>query len=299
MSNKKIFFLKRKAIQIYIWFLKIVKANHLSISKASYFLKNNKQLNIENPVEFMEKIQWLKLFFYKEKYGKYVDKFEVREFVKEKVGDKYLNKIIGVFDKTEDINYDLFPDQFVLKCTHGSGFNIIVKDRKEFNPQKANRLLNKFLKEDYSKVNQEAIYRGVKPRILAEYYLSEFEEDTIIDYKFFCFNGEVKSVWVKTFDNGLYKNCYYNLDWEKMNEDNYRSNYLGKEIKRPENLEEMVFVASQLSKEFIFVRVDLYSIKDQVFFGEMTFFPMGGKQRLTVEKLNSEYGQMINLPLVN
>lgn len=295
MKKNKPPFFRRKIIQIYIWLLKKRNASDVKIASLCYFLKNNKFLDIDNPNEFMEKIQWLKLNFYKEDFGKYVDKFEVREFVRERVGDKYLNKIIGVFDKVEDLDYSSFPDQFVIKCTHGSGFNIIVKDRAKFNPKKANVILNKFLKEDYSKVNQEAIYRGVKPRILVENYLCTLDNGAIIDYKFFCFKGDVKSVWVKTFEDGLYKNCYYDLDWKKMNE-NDRSNFLEKAIKRPDNLDEMIFVAHQLAKDFIFMRIDLYSIKDQVFFGEMTFFPFGGKQRLTVEALNYEYGKLIDLP---
>lgn len=272
MKKNKPPFFRRKIIQIYIWLLKKRNASDVKIASLCYFLKNNKFLDIDNPNEFMEKIQWLKLNFYKEGFGKYVDKFEVREFVRERVGDKYVNKIIGVFDKVEDLDYSSFPDQFVIKCTHGSGFNIIVKDRAKLNPKKANVILNKFLKEDYSKVNQEAIYRGVKPRILVKNYLCTLDNGAIIDCKFFCFKGEVKSVWVKTFDDGLYKNCYYDLDWKKMNE-NDRSNFLEKAIKRPDNLDEMIFVAHQLAKDFIFMRIDLYSIKDQVFFGEMTFFP--------------------------
>ncbi|WP_136668384.1 ATP-grasp fold amidoligase family protein [Flavobacterium sp. H122] len=292
-------FLKRKALQLYVGLLKLTGANDVAVSKAKYYLKNNKPLNLGAPEEFMEKLQWLKLYHYKEEFARYVDKYEVRKFVEERVGEKYLNKIIGVYNNVEDLNYNDFPNQFVLKCTHGSGLNVIVTEKEGFNVKKTNNLLNKYLKEDYSKENQEAIYKGVKPRIIAEYYLSELGEENIIDYKFFCFSGVVKSVWVKTFDKGLYKNCYYDLDWNKINEDEKRNNFLDVDVKKPENFEEMIEVAHQLSKDFLFMRVDLYSIQNKTYFGELTFFPWGGKQRLTVEKFNKEYARLIELPVKN
>lgn len=290
-------FFKRKGLQLYIAVLKLINADFVTVSKAKYYLKNNKALNLNNPQELMEKLQWLKLYYYKEAYARFVDKYEVRRYVEDTVGNEYLNKIIGVFDDVESIDFDSLPEQFVLKCTHGSGYNIIVKDKSCLNIAKAKFQMKRYLKEDYSKVNQEAIYKGLKPRILAEYYMCDLCGENIIDYKFFCISGVTKCVWVKTFDNGLYKNCYYDLDWNKIPEEVERENFLDKEIKRPDNFDEMIEVAQKLSKEFIFMRVDLYSIKNRTLFGELTFFPWGGKQRITVERFNKEYGSLINLPI--
>ena len=289
--------IKRKVFAIYIVILKMFGASDIAISKAKYYYKNLKFLNLDQPEDFMEKLQWLKLFYYKESYMNYVDKYEVRAFVKERIGEQYLNSIIGVFDEVDDINFDELPNQFALKATHGSGFNVIVPDKTKLNIKKAKKNLCGFMKKDYSKVNQEAIYKEVKPRILAENYLPQLEEKSIVDYKFFCFNGSVKYVWVKTFHDEKYRNCYYDLDWNKIEEENYRSNFLDLDIKRPDNFEEMIWAAEKLSQDFIFMRVDLYSIQNKIYFGELTFFPWGGKQRLTVERFNKEFGDLIQLPI--
>lgn len=288
-------FVKRKYYQLYISFLKLIGANAIKISKVKYLYKNDKELNLENPIEFMEKIQWLKLFLYKEDYGYLVDKYEVRAFVENRIGAQYLNDIIGIYNNPDEINIDLFPNQFALKATHGSGYNIIVCDKEKLNWSSAKSKLNKFLKSDYSKFNGEAIYKNVKPRILAEKFLSESENDYIIDYKFFCFHGEAKYVWVKTFCSGKYRNCYYDLQWNKITDDNNKYCFLEKEMKKPINFDEMISISEKLSKDFIFVRVDLYSVSNKVYFGELTFFPWGGKQRLTVERFNDEFGKLIKL----
>ncbi|MFC4817037.1 ATP-grasp fold amidoligase family protein [Flavobacterium sp. GCM10023249] len=290
-------FIKRKFFAVYTVILKMFGASDVAISKAKYYSKNLKFLDLDKPEEFMEKLQWLKLFYYKESYKNYVDKYEVRQFVKERIGEQYLNSIIGVFDEVDAINFDELPDQFVLKATHGSGFNVIVPDKTKLDSKKAKKELCGFMKRDYSKVNQEAIYKEIKPRILAENYLSQLEEKCIVDYKFFCFNGKAKYVWVKTFHDSKYRNCYYDLNWNKIKEENYRSNFLELDMKRPDNFEEMIWVAEKLSQDFIFMRVDLYSIQNKTYFGELTFFPWGGKQRITVEHFNKEFADLIQLPI--
>jgi hypothetical protein len=290
-------FLKRKYYQIYIGLLEFVKASNETKSKVKFYYKNNKRLNLQNPVEFMDKIQWLKLYYYTENYGYLVDKYEVREFIKERIGEKYLNKFIDVFYTVNEINFENLPNQFALKGTHGSGYNIIVDDKSKLNWEKAKVKLLKFLKSDYSKKNEENIYKALIPKILVEEYLSDLNDNYIIDYKFFCFHGKAKYVWVKTFHDGKYRNCYFDLNWNKIKDDSNKKNYLEIDIPKPENLDEMINISNKLSEDFIFVRVDLYSIKMKVYFGELTFFPWGGKERLTVERFNKEFGDLIQLPI--
>ena len=289
-------FIKRKYYQLCTSLLKFIGANEVTISKAKYLHKNNTKLNLDNPMEFTEKLQWLKFNFYTEKYGYLVDKYEVREHVAKVIGNKYLNGFIAVYDSVEEIDLSKLPNQFALKGTHGSGYNIIVEDKSKLNWNKAKKQLQNFLNKDYSKVNGEAIYRSIKPRILVEEYLTQSEGGYIIDYKFFCFNGEAKYVWLKTFHDGKYRNCYYDLKWNKVEGDLNESNFLDLEMEKPENFDEMIEISNKLSKDLIFVRVDLYSIKNKIYFGELTFFPWGGKQRLTVEKFNKEFGDLIQLP---
>ena len=289
-------FFKRKYYQLCVSFLKYFGANEERISKAKYLKKNGIKLNLDNPTEFNEKIQWLKFNFYTEKYGCLVDKYEVREHVAKVIGNKYLNGFIALYDSVEEIDLSKLPNQFALKGTHGSGYNIFVEDKSKLNWNKAKKQLQNFLNKDYSKVNGEAIYRSIKPRILVEEYLTQSEGGYIIDYKFFCFNGEAKYVWLKTFHDGKYRNCYYDLKWNKIKDDLNESNFLDVEMEKPENFYEMIEVSNKLSKDLIFVRVDLYSIKNKIYFGELTFFPGAGITPINNEKLNKEFGDLIQLP---
>lgn len=289
-------FIRRKYYQFLIELLVFFNACDKKISKAKYFYKNNKKLNLDNPTEFMEKLQWLKLYYYKENYGHYVDKYEVREFVKNQIGEQYLNDFIAIYENENDIDFDLLPNQFALKGIHGSGYNIIVEDKRELDIIKAKKTLKKYLQSDYSSYNEERIYKNIKPRILAEKYLDQSCKSAIIDYKLFCFHGKAKYIWVKTYLNGSYKNCYYDLNWNRVKDDLNKKSHLNIEIEKPNNLKEMIEISNKLAENFIFVRVDLYSIKNKIYFGELTFFPWGGKKRLTVERFNKEFGDLIKLP---
>ncbi|HLA56936.1 MAG TPA: ATP-grasp fold amidoligase family protein [Flavobacterium sp.] len=290
-------FFKRKFYQIYLKLLNLFGADDVYYSKVKFYYKNNKKLDLDTPSEFMEKIQWLKLFHYTEDYGHYVDKYAVRDYVKEAVGEKYLVGIFDVYEDVDKIDFDALPNQFVMKGTHGSGYNIIVKDKSKLDIEKAKKTLKKFLGMNYYDSEKEKIYRTVKPRILVEKYLSELDNDNdIVDYKFFCFHGEPRYIWVKTFDDGKYRNSYYDLDWNQVGSDSNTKCFLYKAMNKPGNLDEMIGVARKLAHPFIFVRVDLYSIHDKTYFGELTFFPWAGKSRLTVECFNKEFGEQIYLP---
>jgi len=268
----------------------------VSHAKTIFRLKNNKKLNLENPQEFSEKIKWLKLFKYTEAYKNYVDKYEVRAYVKEKIGASYLNTVIGVYDNVDDINFDDLPNQFALKGTHGSGYNIIVEDKNKLDWSETKKELIKYMSSNYYYKYREKIYKDVKPRILAEHYLDQMDNDHIIDYKFYCIHGKPTYVLVKTLDNGEDKNCFYDLQWNKLEPDLNKHDFLSKDIPKPNNLNELIIIAEKLADGFIFIRVDLYSISDKIYFGELTFFPTAGNKRLRVERLNKELGDLIQLP---
>ncbi|MCB0464028.1 MAG: glycosyltransferase [Flavobacteriaceae bacterium] len=290
-------FFKRKYYQLLSKLLKHLPNADLAFVKAQYYLKNGKQLHLDPPTEFMEKLQWLKLNLYNEDYKDFVDKYEVREFVKNKIGSKYLVDFIGIYDNVEDIEFDQLPNQFALKGTHGSGYNVIVEDKSRIDIINVKQGLNKFLKLNYYHKYKEPIYRAIKPRILAEHYLDQTDSENIVDYKFFCIHGEPKYVWTKTYYNGKYRNCYYDLNWKKLTDDSSTKNFLEKELPKPDNFDELIDIAKRLSSEFIFVRVDLYSISGKPYFGELTFFPWAALKRLSVERLNKELGDLIKLPI--
>lgn len=289
-------FIKRKYYKIYINLLKFFKVGDEKISIYQYFLKNNVKPDLVNPKEFMEKTLWLKLNYYKESYGKYADKYEVRNYVKNKIGEKYLNEIYGVYDSVSEIDFNQLPKQFVLKGTHGSGYNIIVPNKTELNIEKTKKKLNQFLSENYYYKFREKIYKDLKPRILAEKYISEIDSDALIDYKFHCFHGEPKYVFVQKNKSKNIEKCFFDLDWNRMLPEIYTPAFHESNFKKPENFEEMIQVARKLSEGFIFLRVDLYSINNKIIFGELTFFSNGGLIRSSIERFNKEFGDLMRLP---
>lgn len=276
--------------------LKLIGASDVKISIYQYYLKNGVKPNLVNPKEFMEKTLWLKLNYYTESYGKYADKNEVRKHVENKVGGKYLNDIFGVYDSVSDINFETLPNQFVLKGTHGSGYNIIVKNKKELNLDKAKKKLNQFLSENYYHKFREKIYKDLKPQILVEKYISEIDSDALIDYKFHCFHGEPKYVFVQKNKSKDIRKSFYDMSWNQILPEHYIEAFYEADFKKPDNFDEMIRVAEKLSEGFIFLRVDLYSIGNKIIFGELTFFSNGGLIRSSIERFNKEFGDLIQLP---
>lgn len=291
------FFFKRKLVKLFIGFLKLIGASDYKISIYQYLLKNGVKPNIENPKEFMEKILWLKLNHYTESFGNYADKFDVRTYVENAIGKKYLNDIFGVYDSVSDINFETLPNQFVLKGTHGSGYNIIVKDKNELNVFKTKKKLMQFLSENYYLKFREKIYKDLKPRILIEKYISEIENDELIDYKFHCFHGKPMYVYVQKNKSKDIRKSFYDLEWNQILPEDYISSFYEADFKKPDNFDEMIMIAEKLSAEFVFLRVDLYSIGNKIIFGELTFFSNAGLIRSSVERFNKEFGDLMKLPL--
>lgn len=289
-------FFKRKYYQALLAILKTINCSDEKFVKVQYFYKNNRKLNLKHPSEFAEKLQWLKLYYYTEAYQQYADKYAVRNYVKDTIGDQYLIDLIGVYDSVDVIDIDKLPSQFVLKGVHGSGYNVIVSNKAEINWNLAQIKLKKYLSRNYYDRCREKVYRTIPPRIIAEKYLSSFDSGNILDYKFQCFDGEPKYVLIKTLVGKTYKRAIYDLNWNKLEPDLTTKNYLVKDLEKPAKFDEMLEVARKLSKGFIYIRVDLYSIKDKIYFGELTFFPNGGAERFIIERLNKEFGDMITLP---
>lgn len=287
---------RRKFYKLYIAILKIFNCNDTEISKIQYLLKNNVIPNIDDPKEFMEKTLWLKLHLYKEDYGKYADKYDVRKYVEEKIGSQYLNDLLGVYESAEAINFETLPNQFVIKGTHGSGYNIIVSDKKELNIEKAKKQISKFLSQNYYEKFREAIYKNLKPRIIIEKYISEVANDSLIDYKFHCFHGQPKYVFVQKNKSQNISKCFYDMNWNKILPEKFIPAFVNSNFKKPDNFEEMIRIAKKLSEGFIFLRVDLYSVDNKIIFGELTFFSNAGLIRSSIEKFNHEFGDLMTLP---
>ena len=236
-----------------------------------YYERTGEVLNLENPKTFNEKIQWLKLYDSTPIKTRLADKYLVREWVKEKIGEEYLIPLLGVWDKAEDINFDKLPKQFVLKCNHGSGYNIIVKDKSKINVNKIRKQLNEWLNEDFAfKYGFELHYSYIPRKIIAEKYLETYDNN-LQDYKFLCFDQIVKYVWV---DKDRYSNhkrniydVYYNFQDKQIN--TYYKHF--SQHVKPVNYDKMLEFAKELSKGFSFARVDFYEHEGRLYFGEITF----------------------------
>ena len=289
-------FFKRKYYKLIIKLLKLREGNDEKITILQYLIKNNYRPDLKNPKELTEKLLWLKLNYYKENYGNYVDKYEVRNYVEKKIGKEYLNELFGVYDSVSQINFDTLPNQFVLKGTHGSGYNIIVEDKSKLNITQTKKKLNYFLSQNYYNKFQEAIYKNVKPRIIVENYISKIDDFSMVEYKIFCFNGEPKYIFAEKKESDNIQKCFYDLEWNKILPQKENPIFSKSTFIKPNNLDEMLKVATKLSEGFIFIRVDLYSVGNKITFGELTFFSSAGLIKSTIERFNTEYAKLIQLP---
>lgn len=252
--------------------------------------------NLNNPQTFNEKLQWLKLYAYKPEYTQLVDKYMVKQYVKGRIGDRYLTPTLGVWNSFDDIHFDELPEKFVLKCTHDSGSMIVCKNKKEFNREDARRILNYKLQVNYFFVGREKPYKEVERKIIAEKFLENKNGEGLIDYKFLCANGEVKYVFTcsdRNTEKGLHVN-FYKPDWTPLPfERHYHKRE--EEIKKPDQLREMIELAEKLAKGLKFVRVDFYLVNERIYFSELTFYPGGGMEEFNPEEWDYELGKMIEL----
>lgn len=261
-----------------------------------YKLTIGKRLNLYSPKTFNEKLQWLKLYDRNPLYTQLVDKYEVRKYIAETIGEEYLVPIIGVWDKFEDIDFSKLPDQFVLKCTHDSGGHVICKDKNKLNIEEARRKINKSLKRNYFYCGREWPYKNVKPRIICEKYMVDESGIELKDYKIFCFSGEPKIIQVDYNRFINHKRNLYDIQWNFIPVSIQYPNNLKVKINKPERLDEMLKLAKVLSKDYPHVRIDFYSINEKIYFGEMTFYPEAGFGKFYPEKFGVQMGKWINLP---
>ena len=261
--------------------------------KARYYLKNGEKLNLKNPKTFNEKMQWLKLHNRKDIYTKMVDKYEAKKFVAGIAGEKYIIPTLGIYKKFDDIDFDKLPKQFVIKCTHNSGGFVICKDKSKLDLKKTKKKINKCLKKNYYYFGREWPYNNVKPRIIVERYVKDDIIDDLRDYKFICFNGEPKYVYITVKNDNIFEN-YYDMDFKPINIDHGfpRSDI---EFEKPKRFSEMKKLASKLSKDIPFLRVDLHYVNGKVLFGEMTFYDWSGSRLFAQRKWDKELGDLIDL----
>lgn len=257
------------------------------------------KLDLNNPATFNEKLNWLKLYSRKSEYTTMVDKWEVNDFVSERIGSEYLVPTIGVWNSFEEIDFSQFPDQFVLKCTHDSGSTVICKNKDEFDYEKAKKKLTLALKKSQYYKGREWAYKNVQPRIMAEGLLIDNQSNDLPDYKFFCFNGKPEYILFcseRFSDTGLVLD-FYNTEWVHM--PFKRPPYYPHSkntTQRPSNLDEMIILAKRLSNGIPFVRVDFYSVSGKIYFGELTLYPGNGFEPFEPFEWDKKFGDLLVLP---
>lgn len=256
-----------------------------------------KKLNIDKPITFNEKLQWLKLYDRNPQYTMLSDKYCVREYIKKTIGEEYLIPLLGVWDNAKDIDFTTLPNEFVLKCNHDSGSVIICHNKEKLNIDKTITTLNKSLHKQYFWKSREYNYKNIKPRILAEKLMVDLESNELRDYKYFCFNGEPIFVQV---DIGRFSNHirnFYDMEWNFIQVSYGCRNDENVIIKKPKQHDQMIYLAKILSKGRPHVRVDFYVVNEKVFFGELTFHHGGGAMIVEPKEYDYIWGEYLKLPL--
>ncbi len=268
--------------------------------KRLFKLRMGKELNLDNPQTFCEKLQWLKLYNRKPEYTQMVDKYAVKEYVANIIGQGYIIPTLGVWDRVEDIDWGSLPDQFVIKTTHGGGGGgvVVCKDKSIFDFDAAKKRLSRSLKQNIYLNLREWPYKNVTPRILVEKFVEAVGHSDLPDYKFYCFNGEPIYCQVIRDRNTKETIDFYDMEWNHMP-------FVGLNpiaengatpVVRPLKLDDMITVCQKLSKGIPFSRIDLYVVNEKVYFGEITFFPASGMGRIKPEDWNNKLGSLIQLP---
>ena len=267
-------------------------------AKIHYEYFSKEKLNLKNPQNFNEKIQWYKVFFRPPILNTLVDKFAVRKYVSKTIGKEYLNDLYAVYERPEDIDFEALPQQFVMKANHTNGHNIIVEDKTKISQKHIIKKFKKWLKKNqYYRRGQEWAYKDVKPKIIIEKFLKGENNNALIDYKFYCFNGEPKFVDVHLDRDKDHKQGCFDLEFNLLPFiKSKKFNSISSDVQKPVNFEEMVKVTKLLAKDLPFVRVDLYSLSGKTIFGELTFYPGDARNKFYPEKYNKIIGDYFKLP---
>ncbi len=266
--------------------------------KMRYRLFMGKSLNLDNPQTFNEKQNWMKLYYHLPIFSRLVDKYEVKSIVSDIIGKKYIIPTLGVWDNVDDIDFDSLPQQFVLKCTHDSGGLVVCKDKSKLDIPSAIKKISLALRRNYYKVSREWGYKYVQPRIIAEAYMEDSTTKSLDDYKFFCFDGEVKIMFMATERSTDVKFDFFNREGNHL--DIINGHPMAQKVPTlPNTFGKMIELAEKLSKGYPFMRVDLYDVDGSIYFGEYTLYHFGATMPIEPESWDYMLGGWIKLPSKN
>lgn len=260
-----------------------------------YFFSHFKRFaNLRNPKTYNEKLNWLKLHDRNPLYSRMVDKYEAKEYVAEIIGNEYIIPTLGVWEHFDDIDFDTLPEKFVLKCTHDSEGLVIVKDKSKLDKAAAKEKIEAALKLNFYYIGREWPYKDVKPRIIAEEYMEDHVDGELRDYKFFCFDGEPKAMFIAS-DRGkdATKFDYYDLDFNHLDLKQHYPN--AGNVRKPETFDKMIELSKVLSKGIPHIRVDFYEVDGKLYFGELTFYHFSGFMPFQPAKWDDIFGEWLKL----
>ncbi len=273
--------------------------NDKTFLKIKFRLEMGQPLNLKAPKTFNEKLQWLKLYNRKPEYTTMVDKFAVKKYVADIIGEEHIIPTLGVWNSFDEIDFNSLPNQFVLKTTHGGGGGgvVICKDKNTFDKQKAKRILHKSLNGDIYWSYREWPYKDVPRRIIAEKFMTNKGKD-LEDYKIHNFNGEPRFILVcsNRYGKGAMIDDFYTPEWTLMDVRRPGHPNSEKATPPPTQLKKMLELSRILSKEIPFLRTDFYIIDNKIYFGELTFFPASGMSKFEPEEWDSTIGSWLQLP---
>lgn len=272
--------------------------NDETFIKWEYYFGMGKFPDLFHPRTYNEKLQWLKLYDKHDEYSQYVDKYEAKELIKDIIGEEHIIPTLGVWNSFDEIDFNSLPNRFVLKTTHDSGGVYICKDKFKMNLKEVRKVLNKSLKRNFFYEHREYPYKNIKPRIIAEKYMVDESGIELKDYKFFCFDGVPKMMFVAT-DRPL--DTRFDFFDTEFNHLPFKQGHplASKPIFKPDNYHEMLEIAKILSRGFPHVRVDLYNINGVIYFGELTFFHFSGNVPFEPEEWDYIIGEWLVLPNVD
>lgn len=260
-----------------------------------YFCRFKKLINWKAPKTYNEKLNWLKIYDRNPKYTKLVDKYEVKDYVSKLIGNEYIIPTLGIWEKFDDINFETLPNQFVLKCTHDSEGIVIVKDKQKMNIKEAKKKIEDAMKFNFFYIGREWPYKNIKPRIIAEQYMEDKKYGELRDYKFFCFDGEPKAMFIASDrSKGETKFDYFDLEFNNLGIKQHYPNST-QNVDKPINFDKMIELSKQISKKFKHARIDFYEVNGKVYFGEITFYHFSGFMPFEPEKWDKIFGEWLKI----
>ena len=260
-----------------------------------YFLKTHRVMNWRNPTTYNEKLNWLKVYDRNSEYSALVDKYEFKRYVTLKLGEGYTFPTLGVWNRFEEVDLNSLPNSFVLKCTHDSGGIWIVKDKNQLDVASCAEFFNVRLSRNYYYHGRQWIYKDINPRIIAEPYMTDESGVELKDYKFFCFDGEPRIIFVD-YDRQIHHHRnVYSIDWNLMDVETKYLPAPGRNIPKPDELDKMIAVSRKLSAGMRHVRVDMYVVNGNIYVGELTFFHGNGCSKFKPAEFAVTLGDYINL----